>query len=110
MAVEITFHPQARGDMMNLGSAPLKLEATKFLLQLERAPLFGEKLGEHAKVGDLSDCRKIYFDKARHRIVYRVLPNEKKPEVVEVSVIGARAELEVYTEAIRRLGRLVDED
>jgi hypothetical protein len=109
VAVEVTFHPQARGDLKNLGSNPLRLEAAKFLLQLERAPLFGEKLGEHAEVGDLSDCRKIYFDKARHRIVYRVLPNERRPQRVEVIVIGPRAELEAYTEAIRRLGRLVDE-
>ncbi|HEY1563908.1 MAG TPA: hypothetical protein VGF72_04405 [Gaiellaceae bacterium] len=60
-------------------------------------PLFEEKLGEHPETGDLSDCRKIYFDKARYRIVYRVLPNEKRPKSVEVTVIGARAELEVYT-------------
>jgi hypothetical protein len=110
MAVGVTFHAQAREDLRNLGSHALKLEAAKFLLELERAPLFGEKLGNHAETGDLSDCRKIYFDKARHRIVYRVLPNEKKPETVEVIVIGPRAELEVYTEAIRRLGRLVDEE
>jgi mRNA-degrading endonuclease RelE of RelBE toxin-antitoxin system len=110
MAIEVRFHAQARDDLRNLGSGALKLEAAKFLLVLERAPLFGEQLGEHAETGDLSDCRKIYFDKARHRIVYRVLPNEKRPKSVEVIVIGARAELEVYTEAIRRLGRLVDEE
>jgi hypothetical protein len=39
---------------------------------------------------DLSDCFKIYIDERRHRIVYRLLLNAKRPETVDVIVIGER--------------------
>jgi hypothetical protein len=103
--IEVKARLEVSQDMRNLGSNELRLEAAKYLLILETTPLYGVKLEKHAEVGDLSDCRKIYFDKARHRIVYRVLPDEQQPDEVDVMAIGPRAELEVYTEAIRRMGR-----
>jgi mRNA interferase RelE/StbE len=109
VTIEVKARPEVSDDLRNLGSNALRLEAFGFLIELETNPLFGLKLDVREGVGDLSDCRKIYFDKARHRIVYRVLPDERNPASVDVIVIGPREELDVYTEAIRRLGRLGDE-
>ena len=79
-------------------------------MRLKTHPHLGLRLSDHPLIGDLADCRKIYFDEAadrppRYRIVYRLKPNEDTPSNVEVIVIGRRASAEVYKEAIRRLGR-----
>jgi hypothetical protein len=47
----------------------------------------------------------VYFDEARHRVVYRLLPNEKAPVEVEIIAVGPRADLEAYKRASRRLDR-----
>ena len=103
MAVEVILRQEANEDLRRLGSAALKLEAVKFLIRLERNPRFGLPLGPH-EVGDLSGCRKIYFNGARHRIVYRLLPDERAPTTVDVIAIGPREALAVYVSAVERLG------
>lgn len=62
-------------------------------------------------MGDLSDCRKLYFDERsdvppRWRIVYRLLPDEAVPWSVDVVSIGRRAYAEAYVLAAQRLGRI----
>ncbi len=67
-------------------------------------------------MGDLSDCRKVYFDEPdydgapRYRLVYRLLPNEVQAVEVEAVATGRRAAMAAYVEAARRLGRFVDEE
>lgn len=83
----------------------------RYLAELKRRPRLGLQLIDHATLGDLSDCRKIYFDEDRNvgprwRIVYRLVPNAQKPRTIEVVSIGRRRNAEVYTVALRRLGRL----
>ncbi|MFL5964665.1 MAG: hypothetical protein ACJ757_17450 [Gaiellaceae bacterium] len=95
---------EANEDLRNLSSAALKFEVLKFLIRLERDPKVGRPLGLHG-VGDLSDCRKIFFDDARHRIVYRLLPDEEAPVTADVIAIGPREALAVYINAVARLGR-----
>ncbi len=104
MGVEVVLRGEAQEDLRNLGTSALKLEAAKFLIRLEGEPTIGRVLGPH-EVGDLSDCRKIYFDGARHRIIYRLLPNEHTPTTADVIAIGPREALAVYVSAIERLGR-----
>ena len=91
-------------DMAALPTDELRREAAKFLLRLKRNPHLGQPL-ENRAAGDLSDCRKIYFNEARHRIVYRLLPNEHQPQRVEIVAIGARAHGAVYRSALERLER-----
>ena len=43
--------------------------------------------------------------KAPRRLVYRLLPNE-----VEAVAVGRRRLMDVYVQAARRLGRLVDDE
>lgn len=92
-------------DMSALATDALRREAAKMMLRLKREPFLGQPLRRHPVVGDLSDCRKVYFDSARHRIVYRLRPDEQAPTEIEIVAVGPRAALDVYTSAVRRLGR-----
>jgi mRNA-degrading endonuclease RelE of RelBE toxin-antitoxin system len=104
VSVEVIIRPEAQEDIRNLPSTAIKLEAAKYILRLEHVPKLGLPLEDMPEVGDLSDCRKIFLDERRYRIVYRVLPNEDRPKQVDVIVVGPRELLEVYVEAVRRLG------
>ena len=77
-SLKVAIRPEAREDIRDLPTHTLQLEAAKFLLRLEFANL-GLPLTTLASVGNLSDCRKIYFGNTRYRIVYRLLPNERNP-------------------------------
>jgi hypothetical protein len=93
-----------KADLASLSPRLLE-EAFGLMARLRSTPLLGIELGHHPTVGNLAGCRKLYFNEARHRIVYRVAPNETKPTSVEIIVVGARANLAVYYEAAKRLGR-----
>ena len=65
----------------------------------QNSPELGKPLGN--KVGyNLSGCRKLYVDRKKIRIVYRIIDNEI---VVEVIVVGKREDMKVYAEASKRL-------
>ena len=104
MSLPVKVGADARTDLDALDKA-LVAEAFAFMAKLRDAPRLGKELAEHPEVGDLSQCRKIYFDEARHRIIYRLTPNEKAPTAVEIIAIGPRADLKVYWDAISRVGR-----
>ncbi len=71
----------------------------KQLKKLSQAPELGQPLGKKAGI-DLSGYRKMYADRKRIRVVYRII-NEQI--VVEVVAVGKRDDLEVYHMAARRL-------
>jgi mRNA interferase RelE/StbE len=67
--------------------------------------------------GNLTDCRKLYFDVARDvtprfRIIYRLTPSEADAKTVEVLAVGLKTEHRnisaeyIYTVVGKRLGRL----
>jgi hypothetical protein len=106
VTLELQIRPEAEQDMRDLGSAALQLEAAKLLLRLEQDPRFrGLPLDVHPTVGDLSDCRKLLFNNARHRIVFRLLRGKNNSTIADIIAIGPRANLAVYEQAVRRLGR-----
>ena len=49
---------------------------------------------------NLSGCKKLYVDKKKIRIVYRIVDNEI---LVEVIVVGKREDMEVYDKAYKRI-------
>lgn len=60
-----------------------------------RTPTLGLACGYQHATGNLSDCRKLYFDTAtgvdpRYRLVYRVLPDESAPQTIEVITVGEK--------------------
>jgi hypothetical protein len=105
VTIEVKTRPEASEDIRNLGSNAVKLEVAKYLLRLEQRPDLGLPLGNQPETGDLSDCRKLYINERRHRIVYRLLPDETNPTVVDIIAVGERELCAVYIEAVKRLGR-----
>lgn len=110
-------------DLQQLPSDEARKVALWWLKRVERNPRLGLLLQWQQSTGDLSDCRKIYFEerdepwnvavspkrsageeRARFRIVYRLRPSEARPEYAEVVAIGPKRY--VYVSAARRLGRL----
>lgn len=85
------------------------------LVEVARGNLSGLELEKLVATGDLSDCRKIYFDidnnqKPRYRLVYRLMPNEIRAVAVEAVSVGERRGLGAYVRAARNLGRIPDTD
>lgn len=105
------YQPKFADDIKNLPTTNLQRLALQRITDVSNGSLTGIPLGDHSSVGDLSDCRKIYFDEQdemapRYRLVYRLLPNEVQAVCVEAITVGERNALLVYVEAARRLGRL----
>jgi hypothetical protein len=92
-------------DLHKLPSGHLRREAIKLMASLKDRPLRGKPLGIRSDTGDLSDCRKLYFNHARHRIIYRLEPDDVNPERVDVICVGARKAKQVYKLAVERLNR-----
>lgn len=60
-----------------------------------RNPTLGQSCGYQRATGNLSDCRKLYFDTEtgvdpRYRLIYRVLPDESTPQTIEVITVGEK--------------------
>ena len=90
-----SLRPEAVNDVKNLASENLKRRAIQILVDVSRGEVKGKPLMDHPSVGDLSDCRKVYFDdqdggKPRFRLVYRLLPNEVEAVEVEAVAVGLR--------------------
>ena len=110
-----SLRPEAADDIRNLPSENLKRRAIQIIIDVSKGELEGRPLEDHPSVGDLSDCRKVYFDdrdddKPRFRLVYRLLSNEVEAVSVEAVAAGRRRLMDVYVQAARRLGRLVDDE
>ncbi|PPG94346.1 hypothetical protein C5C22_08980 [Rathayibacter rathayi] len=81
------------------------------LVEVSKGTLTGRPLEDLVVTGDLSDCRKIYFDldnndKPRYRLVYRLTPNEIRAVAVEAVAVGERRNLDAYYRAAKNLGLL----
>lgn len=90
-----------------------KEKAMEVFVDVSTGDQTGIPLGLLGSVGDLSDCRKVYFDpdpnveQPRYRLVYRLLPDDTVEAVaVELVAVGRRAALDAYVRAAQRLGRL----
>ena len=98
MTYKLTFKEGVEKDLSKLSHAQEMLVVKQFA-KLKTSPELGKLLGN--KVGfNLSGCRKMYVDKKKIRIVYRIIDDEI---VVEVIVVGKRDDMQVYAEASERL-------
>jgi hypothetical protein len=80
--------------------AKLPRAVQKRVLQLlgevaNTSPLKGQPCGYQHATGNLSDCRKLYFDETQdrepqYRLIYRVLPSEDAPEEIEAITVGLK--------------------
>ena len=98
MSYKILFHPEAARELHKLEGSVKRL-VLKQIAKLSRSPQLGEELGNRNGL-NLAGCRKMYVDKKRVRIVYRV-----RHETVEVFIIaiGKRGDMEVYGDAAGRV-------
>ncbi len=98
MSYRILFHPKAAQELRNLEGSVRHL-VLKQIAKLSRSPQLGEELGNRNGF-NLAGCRKMYVDKKRVRIVYRV-----RQETAEVFIIaiGKRGDMEVYGDAAGRV-------
>jgi mRNA interferase RelE/StbE len=112
--VELDWRGSAQSDLGSIEDEAIQDEIAVALLDIVEDPFLGDELRYIPGVGDLSDCRKLYVDvppdrrppgPKRYRIVYRMLPDETRPQKVEVISIGVRADLVAYRRAVVRLNR-----
>jgi mRNA interferase RelE/StbE len=92
---DIFFTADAIDDLRRIGPAAVP-RVLKKVLPLEENVEAGHPLG-----GELTGFRKLVVGRNTWRIVYRVT-DEKTVEVCEVWAVGARADAEVYAEAVAR--------
>lgn len=94
----------------------MRRRALELLVKLSKEnPRLGKPCGFAFSTGNLSDCRKLYFDEEtdvdpRYRI-YRLIPDEEHPTKAEVIRIGLKVPYgdEAEQESIyRRVGRALD--
>lgn len=110
-------------DLKALPNDQLRKVALWWLKGVERNVSLGKELGYQASTGDLRGLYKLYFDeddepwnplwepptrspgdpRPRYRIVYQLLPDEEKPELIEVISLGPKPQ--VYWTAAERLER-----
>lgn len=101
---------ECKDDINALPTLNLKRRAVQIFVDVSSGDLEGTPLEDHPAVGELCDCRKVYFDedddrKPRFRLVYRLLPNGVDAVRVEAIAVGLRAAMPAYVDAARRLGK-----
>ena len=111
------FDPTAKQQLLDLPSQGLKRRALELLAVVSKEnPKLGKPCGFAFSTGNLSDCRKLYFDEERdmdprYRIIYRLLPDEDEPRKGEVIRIGLKVpygdEEQIYRQVGRALERLL---
>lgn len=108
------FDPSAKQQLLDLPSEELKRRALELLVQVSTGnPRLGKPCGFAFSTGNLSDCRKLYFDEERnvdprYRIVYRLVPDEDSPVKAEVIRIGLKVPYGDEEQIYRQVGRALD--
>ncbi|HSA51826.1 MAG TPA: type II toxin-antitoxin system mRNA interferase toxin, RelE/StbE family [Yinghuangia sp.] len=93
---EVAFTDDAIDDLRRIGPDAVP-KVLKKILMLVDEPTAGHPLG-----GELTGYRKLVVGRNTWRVVYRIV-DDKTVEVCEVWAVGARADAEVYAEAIARV-------
>ena len=99
--MDIKLIPEAEKEYRNLDGSLKKMVDEKFEA-LEKNPFLGESLGNKNNI-DLTGFYKIYFNKKRCRIVYRITEEVKSIEIIEVWGIGKREKMEIYKDVEKRI-------
>ena len=97
--MKIEFIPEAAIEYKSLDGS-IKILANKVLDKLEKNPFLGEELGNKNNI-DLTGYYKLFFDKKRYRIIYRIQKNEI--EIIEIWGIGKRDKMEIYKAIDKRI-------
>jgi mRNA interferase RelE/StbE len=97
MTYKIIIHPEAAKEIAALDHR-VRLLVFKQIKQLSQMPGLGAQLGN--KMGmNLSGFRKVYVDKKRIRIVYKIF---EELILVQIIAVGKREGMQVYEKAAKR--------
>jgi mRNA-degrading endonuclease RelE of RelBE toxin-antitoxin system len=98
MTYKLVWKKEAKEEFEEINHSLKKLVISQFK-KLQESPQLGKTLGKKRGM-DLSGYRKLYFNKKKHRIVYRIKESEKK---VIIYAIGERDDMAVYKEVLKRI-------
>lgn len=98
MKFKIIFHPDAAREISGLDNRQ-KLLVLKQIKKLSLTPGNGKKLGNKQGL-DLTGYRKMYADRKKIRIVYKIVG---KKVLVQIIAIGKRDSMKVYKKAANRI-------
>jgi mRNA interferase RelE/StbE len=98
MSYKLVVKEEVEDDLSKLSHTQRVLVFKQFK-KLQNSPQLGIDLGNKAGY-NLSGCKKLYVDKKKIRIVYRIVDNEI---LVEVIVVGKREDMKVYDKANKRI-------
>lgn len=98
MIYKVLLHPDAAKEVARLDNRATLL-VLKQIKKLSITPGLGSELGNRHGI-NLSGYRKLYADKKKIRIVYKIV-DEKV--LVQIIAIGKREGMEVYQKAATRL-------
>ncbi len=93
----IEYHEDVEQDFKELGYATTILVLKK-IEKIAHNPQMGKDFGNRANM-NLSSFKKIYVDKKRVRIIYKIIENKIE---IFVIAIGKRDDMEVYQKASNR--------
>jgi len=97
--VDIKFIPEAEKDYKSLDGS-IKKQVNEKIDNLKDDAYIGEELGNKNNI-DLTGYYKIYVEKKKYRIVYRIVKDGI--EIIEIWGIGKRDKLEVYKNVGKRI-------
>jgi len=98
MSYKVVLKEEADNDLSELSHSQ-KILIFKQFKKLENSPQLGILLGNKSGY-DLTGYRKMYADKKKLRIVYRIIDDIIE---VEVIAIGKRNDMDVYRKASERI-------
>ena len=97
MTYKVLFHPDAAKEIARLDNR-VKLLVLKQIKKLSLTPGLGSELGNRQGL-NLSGYRKLYADKKKIRIVYKIV---EKKILIQIIAVGKREGMEVYQKAATR--------
>jgi hypothetical protein len=103
--------PSARSDFIELAERDRELARVALALasELSENPWLGEEMRSRLGLQELSECRRIRFDRAdwkgkpRYRLIYRNEPSDGAPHIVAILAAAQRESLGAYKRAKPRL-------
>ena len=98
MTYKILFHPDAAKEIAGLDNR-VRLLVLKQIKKLSLTPGLGNEPGNKRGI-DLSGYRKLYADKKKIRIVYKIVAEKV---LVQIIAVGKREDMKVYKKAAKRL-------
>ena len=98
MTCKVVFHPEAAKELSRLDNR-VKIMVLKQIKKISISPTLGKALGSRKGL-DLTGYRKLYVDRKKIRIVYKIVDQKV---LIKIIAIGKREEMAAYQNAFDRI-------